>query len=40
MEEEGAEHISTQDVEDAELRATLAATRVDELHHMISSCVH
>jgi hypothetical protein len=31
VEEEGAEHISTQDVEDAQLRATLAATHVDEL---------
>ena len=35
MEEEGAEHISTQDVEDAQLRATLAATRVDELRAQV-----
>ena len=35
MEEEGAEHISTQDVEDAQLRATLAATHVDELRAQV-----
>ena len=35
VEEEGAEHISTQDVEDAQLRATLAATHVDELRAQV-----
>ena len=38
MEEEGAEHISTQDVEDAQLRATLAATHVDELRAQVADC--
>ena len=38
VEEEGAEHISTQDVEDAQLRATLAATHVDELRAQVVDC--
>ena len=38
VEEEGAEHISTQDVEDAQLRATLAATHVDELRAQVADC--